>query len=90
MPASPIVPGTDLGADDLTRRLLRRYGEVDHQEMVGLAAAVGLIVQGRLDLDVVVEAIDAGWDPGSQHVLAFLAQVPISAAGFPQETRSIQ
>jgi hypothetical protein len=79
MPHEPAAEGIKPDTEDLKRRLLRRYGKADHQELVGLAAAVGLIAQGRLGLDVVEEAIDAGWDPGSQHVLAFLAQVPISA-----------
>ncbi len=55
-------------------RLVWRYGQPDDHEMVGLADAARLILQGRLVWRQVEEAIDTGWDPAAQPISDFLRE----------------
>jgi hypothetical protein len=77
MPDNAITVSVDAAQANVKRHLLYCYGEPDRQEMVGIEVAAGLIMHGHLELAIVEDAIDAGWDPGSQHILAFLAMAPL-------------
>lgn len=57
---------------ELLQALYAYYGQPDEHEMIGLVEAVRLIARGEIRWRQVEQAIDAGWDPATQHILDFL------------------
>lgn len=57
---------------ELLVSLYAYYGDPDPDEGIGLADAVRLITRGEVNWWQVEQAIDAGWDPATQHILDFL------------------